>query len=164
MLVAVCCNRAILLSSSFCHVCVRVTPQSMLPPPAAAAMEALDMKKAMAILIAMDPNKAADVLTGGGLFCSRCRCCCGAVLAVCMATTYHCADCKHATSTTPLCDSILFCRITCTIKPTEMGAPQAANKLILMEADARNSIIESMAPRWDGLNACIELHKSVLQH
>ena len=36
----------------------------MLPPPAAAAMEGLEMKKAMAILIAMDPNKAADVLTG----------------------------------------------------------------------------------------------------
>lgn len=29
----------------------------------------------------------------------------------------------------------------------EMGAPQAASKLILMEADARNCIIESMAPR-----------------
>lgn len=42
------------------HCCV----QAMLPPPAAAAMEAMDMKKAMAILIAMDPNKAADVLTG----------------------------------------------------------------------------------------------------
>jgi hypothetical protein len=27
-------------------------------------MEGLEMKKAMAILIAMDPNKAADVLTG----------------------------------------------------------------------------------------------------
>lgn len=27
-------------------------------------MEALDVKKAMAIFIAMDPNKAADVLTG----------------------------------------------------------------------------------------------------
>lgn len=27
-------------------------------------MEGLDMKKAMAILLAMDPNKAADVLTG----------------------------------------------------------------------------------------------------
>jgi len=38
--------------------------QAMLPPPAAAAMEGLDMKKAMAILIAMDPNKGADVLTG----------------------------------------------------------------------------------------------------
>jgi hypothetical protein len=38
--------------------------QAMLPPPAAAAMESMDMKKAMAILIAMDPNKAADVLTG----------------------------------------------------------------------------------------------------
>lgn len=38
--------------------------QLMLPPPAAAAMAGLDMKKAMAILIAMDPNKAADVLTG----------------------------------------------------------------------------------------------------
>lgn len=29
----------------------------------------------------------------------------------------------------------------------EMGAPQAASKLVLMEADARNCIIESMAPR-----------------
>jgi hypothetical protein len=28
-----------------------------------------------------------------------------------------------------------------------MGAPQAADKLLLMEADARNSILESMAPR-----------------
>lgn len=28
-----------------------------------------------------------------------------------------------------------------------MGSSQAASKLILMEADARNSIIESMAPR-----------------
>jgi hypothetical protein len=28
-----------------------------------------------------------------------------------------------------------------------MGSTQAASKLILMEADARNSIIESMAPR-----------------
>ena len=42
----------------------------MLPPPAAAAMESLDMKKAMAILIAMDPNKAADVLTG--VLCLMC--------------------------------------------------------------------------------------------
>lgn len=44
--------------------CLVFVPQVMLPPPAAAAMEGLDMKKAMAILIAMDPNKAADVLTG----------------------------------------------------------------------------------------------------
>lgn len=28
-----------------------------------------------------------------------------------------------------------------------MGAPQAATKLVLMDPDARNSIIESMAPR-----------------
>jgi hypothetical protein len=31
--------------------------------------------------------------------------------------------------------------------PAEMGAPQAATKLVLMDPDARNSIIESMAPR-----------------
>jgi Mrp family chromosome partitioning ATPase len=31
--------------------------------------------------------------------------------------------------------------------PAEMGAAQAASKLVLMDADARNCIIESMAPR-----------------
>lgn len=46
------------------HPAVSMCLQAMLPPPAAAAMENLDLKKAMAILMAMDPNKAADVLTG----------------------------------------------------------------------------------------------------
>jgi hypothetical protein len=58
-----------LLADSRCPVtnsssAVLACLQAMLPPPAAAAMEHLDLKKAMAILMAMDPNKAADVLTG----------------------------------------------------------------------------------------------------
>lgn len=35
-----------------------------MPPPAASSVDALDVKKAMAILMAMDPSKAADILTG----------------------------------------------------------------------------------------------------
>jgi flagellar motility protein MotE (MotC chaperone) len=54
--------------------CVTHT-QAMLPPPAAAAMEGLDMKKAMAILIAMDPNKAADMLTGARARPAPATCC-----------------------------------------------------------------------------------------
>jgi hypothetical protein len=42
-----------------------VTQQVMLPPPAAAAVDAMDIKKALAILMAMDPAKAADLLAGG---------------------------------------------------------------------------------------------------
>jgi flagellar motility protein MotE (MotC chaperone) len=34
----------------------------MLPPPAADTVESLDMKKALAVLLAMDPTKAAEVL------------------------------------------------------------------------------------------------------
>jgi hypothetical protein len=48
--------------------------QAMLPPPAAAAMTGLDLKKAMAILISMDPNKAADVLTGNDCCVLVCAC------------------------------------------------------------------------------------------
>jgi flagellar motility protein MotE (MotC chaperone) len=36
----------------------------MMLPPAASSVDSLDVKKAMAILMAMDPNKAADILTG----------------------------------------------------------------------------------------------------
>jgi flagellar motility protein MotE (MotC chaperone) len=36
----------------------------MPPPPAASSVDSLDVKKAIAILMAMDPNKAADILTG----------------------------------------------------------------------------------------------------
>lgn len=35
----------------------------------------------------------------------------------------------------------------CCVLCVEMGATQAASKLIMMDADTRNSIIENMAPR-----------------
>lgn len=64
----------------------------MTRPPAAQSIEALDVKRAMQVLLAMDSSKAADVLT-------------------------------------------------------EMGSAKAAEQLIQLDADARNCILESMAPR-----------------
>ena len=40
---------------------------------------------------------------------------------------------------------MLYMLLLCAV--AEMGAPKAASKLVLMDSDARNSIIESMAPR-----------------
>ena len=38
----------------------------MLPPPAADTVDSLDIKKALAVLLAMDPNRAAEVLVEMG--------------------------------------------------------------------------------------------------
>lgn len=40
-----------------------------------------------------------------------------------------------------------MCHVLLRVNPAEMGASQAASKLIMMDADTRNSIIENMAPR-----------------
>lgn len=79
------------------------------------------MTKAMAILIAMDPNKAADVLTGAS------------------CTTSLWCGLSNLQEFEPVNECCCAC--------AEMGSSQAASKLILMEVDARNSIIKSMAPR-----------------
>ncbi len=40
--------------------------QAMLPPPAAETIEHLDMKRAIAVLVAMDPDAAASVMAEMG--------------------------------------------------------------------------------------------------
>lgn len=103
----------------------------MMPPPAAAAMESLDIKKAMAILVAMDPNKAADLLTGA------CTCMRAAGSRQRLHSATHFTGATHCLRMLP----------RPFVLAAEMGPPHAASKLVLMDADARNSIIESMAPR-----------------
>jgi hypothetical protein len=144
----------------------------MLPPPAAAAMEGLDPRKAMAILAALDPNKAADVLTGarqwrvalrrvrarqaGGRARAQ-RAWNGSMWRVCIVHSHHaCAGWSRTRGAAANASRRNTHTARARTQPhththahahTEMGAPQAADKLIGMDADARNSILESMAPR-----------------
>ena len=71
-------------------------------------MEALDLKKAMAILIAMDPNKAADVLAGKQLLASPCALVCN-MLKLLVAARHAPASPRPAHSELWQCGAVMSC-------------------------------------------------------